>query len=228
MSELDIRAAILGCDRCELSHGCTYPVPYSSPIAPNPFVVIGEAPGETEDRQGEPFVGAAGRLLRNALAEQFAVKQGHRNMGLEAVNNLAYLNVVCCFPHGTPRPEHIDACSHHLWTQLTLLQPRLGLVVGNTALNSFLPPEATRRRPDGSRAAPESVSSLRGQWVAVDRLELSCLLLVTWHPAYILRVGGVNTLRGREFVADCRSFVDAIYLKGGEQGQRQERQPNTN
>jgi DNA polymerase len=126
--------------------------------------VVGEAPGAEEDRRGEPFVGAAGQLLDAML----------RAIGLDRSMNVYIANILKSRPPNNrdPKPEEVAACLPYLVRQIALLQPKLILAVGRIAAQNLLGTEAPLGR-------------LRGQ---VHRFgELNTPLVVTYHPAYLLR-----------------------------------------
>jgi uracil-DNA glycosylase len=114
---------VAGCTRCALAQGRTQVVfGTGSPTAELMFV--GEAPGFHEDKQGVPFVGAAGQLLSKLLD----------GIGLERAD--VYIgNVLKCRPPGNrdPLPEEIEACEPHLWRQIELIEPKLICTLGNFA-----------------------------------------------------------------------------------------------
>jgi DNA polymerase len=91
-------------------------------------MVVGEAPGRIEDRENLPFVGPAGLYLRRSLVRA----------GLDERRGI-YLNVVSCWPHGSPTQAHIDACRGNLYDQLQADDTRFVLVCGTVALKSLLP-----------------------------------------------------------------------------------------
>ena len=127
------------------------------------WLVIGEAPGAEEDRRGEPFVGRAGKLLDAMLAAA-----GH------ARSDVYIANVVKCRPpeNRDPRPEEAACCAPYLDRQIALLQPQIILAVGRVAAQRLLQSDAP-------------VGRLRGK---IHRHEPSGTpLVVTWHPAYLLR-----------------------------------------
>ncbi len=116
-------AEVAGCTRCPLAATRTQVVFGSgSPIADLMFV--GEAPGFHEDKQGVPFVGAAGQLLGKLLAE----------IGLSR-DDVYIANVLKCRPPGNrdPQPEEIAACESHLFRQIELIAPRVVATLGNFA-----------------------------------------------------------------------------------------------
>jgi DNA polymerase len=114
---------VAGCTKCALAEGRTQVVfGAGSPSAELMFV--GEAPGFHEDKQGVPFVGAAGKLLSKLLA----------GIGIER-EDVYIANVIKCRPPGNrnPLPEEIEACEGHLWRQIELIQPKLVATLGNFA-----------------------------------------------------------------------------------------------
>ena len=158
-----LRTDILGCTRCGLHATRTQGVVGVGHPRAN-WMVIGEAPGAEEDRRGEPFVGRAGQLLDAML----------RAIGLSRAENVYIANVLKSRPPNNrdPRPEEVAACLPYLRRQIALVRPRLLLAVGRIAAQNLLGTE-------------QSLSRLRGQ---VHRFgELNTPLIVTYHPAYLLR-----------------------------------------
>src|SRR5438105_13799000 len=116
------------CTRCRLSSGRTQVVfGVGSPGADLMF--IGEAPGFHEDKQGEPFVGAAGQLLTTLLGE----------IGLRR-EDVQIVNVIKCRPPGNrdPMPDEIESCAPYLREQLRLVDPRIVVTLGNFATRFVL------------------------------------------------------------------------------------------
>jgi DNA polymerase len=128
------------------------------------WLVIGEAPGAEEDRRGEPFVGAAGQLLDAML----------RAIGLDRRTNVYIANVLKSRPPNNrdPRPEEVEACLPYLTRQIALLQPKIMLAVGRIAAQNLLGTDAPLGR-------------LRGRVHHFG--ERQTPLVVTYHPAYLLR-----------------------------------------
>ncbi|WP_052064568.1 uracil-DNA glycosylase [Acidihalobacter prosperus] len=164
VAEMDwprLEAAVAACRRCALAEGRTQTV-FGVGERTADWMVVGEGPGAEEDRRGEPFVGRAGRLLDNMF-----VAIGLRR---EAV----YIaNVVKCRPPGNrdPQPEEVSACGAYLDRQIALVQPRLILALGRFAAQSLLQTDTP-------------VGQLRGR---VHRYAGTIPLIVTYHPAYLLR-----------------------------------------
>jgi uracil-DNA glycosylase len=128
--------AVAGCTRCALAQGRTQVV-FGSGDANADLMFVGEAPGFHEDKQGVPFVGAAGKLLEQLLA------------GIELERAQVYIcNVLKCRPPGNrdPVPDEIEACESHLWRQIELIRPRVVATLGNfaTKLLSGKPTGITR------------------------------------------------------------------------------------
>jgi uracil-DNA glycosylase len=131
-------------------------------VADAAWMFVGEAPGADEDAQGEPFVGAAGRLLDNMLAA----------LGLARDRDVFIANVLKCRPPGnrTPAPLEVDACRPYLDRQIELVGPGLIVALGKSAACTLLGVDAP-------------VASLRNR---VHRYR-GRPLIVTYHPAYLLR-----------------------------------------
>jgi len=132
------------------------------------WMIVGEAPGEQEDRQGEPFVGKSGQLLDNML-RAIGVTRGE---AADPAHQVYIANTLKCRPPGNrnPQPEELAACEAFLIRQVQLLQPRIILAMGAFAVQSLL-------------RSTDPVGKLRGR---VHRYQ-GVPLIVTYHPAYLLR-----------------------------------------
>ena len=153
------------CKNCVLGSGRTNAAPgegCSSPLV----MVIGEGPGQEEDAQGRPFVGRAGQLLDKMLA----------SIGLSRNENAFIANIVKCRPPNNrdPRPEETTACAHFLKRQILLLKPKFILIAGRIAAQTLL-------------KTSEPVGKLRGKFYNLKVDNLPIPLLVTYHPAALLR-----------------------------------------
>lgn len=126
------------------------------------WLVIGEAPGADEDAQGEPFVGQAGKLLDAMLA----------SIGLARGDNVYIANVLKSRPPGNrnPEPDEIAACLPYLLNQIALIRPKLIVAVGRFAAQTLLQTD-------------EAIGRLRGRVHQYQGIPL----IVTYHPAYLLR-----------------------------------------
>ena len=108
---------------------------------PANVMIVGEAPGFNEDRQGEPFVGAAGKLLDTLLAR----------IGLSRAD-VFITNVLKCRPpmNRDPMPNEVESCSPYLKRQLELIQPKVVLILGRHALERLMPGQGSISRIHGS------------------------------------------------------------------------------
>ncbi|MEX8503517.1 MAG: uracil-DNA glycosylase family protein [Leptothrix ochracea] len=166
-----LRAAVAGCQACSLCESRTQTV-FGTGHEQAHWMLVGEAPGEQEDRQGEPFVGKAGQLLDNML---FAVGlgRGPSPQGQDDPARQVYIaNVLKCRPpqNRNPLPEEVLRCEPYLKRQVELVRPRLILAMGRFAVQSLLQTQ-------------EPIGRLRGR---VHRYQ-GVPLVVTYHPAYLLR-----------------------------------------
>jgi uracil-DNA glycosylase family 4 len=162
---LNLNKEILTCTRCDLHKGRTQAVCGTGDLAAD-ILIVGEAPGAEEDQQGEPFVGKAGQLLTEML----------RAMGRER-SAVFIANVIKCRPpqNRDPAEQEIASCMPFLQRQIALLNPRLILVVGRIAAQSLLESDAP-------------VGKLRGKVHLYGERKIP--LVVTYHPAYLLRSPG--------------------------------------
>jgi uracil-DNA glycosylase len=137
------------------------------------WLIIGEAPGENEDIQGEPFVGQAGKLLDNMLA---AMKIGEGGTGLSRTRSVYIANVLKCRPpaNRNPSPEEVAMCEPYLARQIELLRPKIILAMGKFAIQTLT----------GSN---DPVGKLRGRVHTLKHASYQAPVIVTYHPAYLLR-----------------------------------------
>ena len=157
-----LAAEVRACTQCGLHAGRTQTV-FGVGNRHAELLVVGEAPGAEEDRQGEPFVGRAGQLLNSMLR------------AMRAPRETVYIaNVLKCRPPGNrdPAPEEVRCCLPYLQRQIDLVAPRLMLAVGRIAAQNLL-------------ATDTPIGKLRG---TVHRFGTQGTpLIVTYHPAYLLR-----------------------------------------
>ena len=157
-----LEAAVAACTACELHRSRSNTV-FGVGDRNAELMIIGEAPGAEEDRQGEPFVGRAGQLL-NAMLRAIGLGRGQ----------VFIANILKCRPPGNrnPEPDEVAACAHFLRQQVNLVKPRVILAVGGVAAHNLLQTD-------------DAVGRLRRRVHAYgeDRIPL----LVTYHPAYLLR-----------------------------------------
>ncbi len=164
-----LRAAVAECRACGLCESRTQPV-FGTGHPQAHWMVVGEAPGEQEDLQGEPFVGPSGHLLDRMLS---ALQITRSADGPEPPEQRAYIaNTLKCRPprNRNPAPAEMAQCEPFLQRQIELLQPRLILAMGRFAVQALL-------------CSDEPIGKLRGR---VHRYH-GVPLVVTYHPAYLLR-----------------------------------------
>ena len=137
---------------------------------------IGEAPGANEDLKGEPFVGRAGMLL-NAMA---------KSIGLER-SDVYIANILKCRPPNNrdPKPAEIKLCTPYLQEQINLIKPKILIAVGRIAAQHLL-------------NTTESMARLRGQ--TYEYGEQKTPLMITYHPAYLLRSPGEKKKAYQDFL----------------------------
>ncbi|MBK7990358.1 MAG: uracil-DNA glycosylase [Comamonadaceae bacterium] len=170
-----LRDTVAGCQACGLCQGRTQTVFGVGDTAAE-WMVVGEAPGEQEDLQGEPFVGPSGQLLDNMLKaiglNRHADASGEGANGGSALRGVYIANVVKCRPPGNrnPHPDEVAKCDPYLARQVALVRPKIILAMGRFAVQSLL-------------QTTEPIGKLRGQ---VHRYH-GVPVIVTYHPAYLLR-----------------------------------------
>ncbi|MFM1918943.1 MAG: hypothetical protein RLZZ303_577 [Candidatus Hydrogenedentota bacterium] len=186
-----LAAAVSRCHRCGLCETRTQTV-FGSGNPKAELVFVGEAPGADEDKQGLPFVGAAGQLLTTIIEHP-------RSMGLSR-NEVYICNVLKCRPPGNrnPAPEEMTACEPYLVRQLQLIQPRVICALGGYAAKQLLKTD-------------DPVGRLRGKWHFYHGIPVR----VTYHPSYLLRCSGEKERQEKQKVWDDVMAVLRL-LKGEE------------
>lgn len=191
-----LRTAAAGCTACDLHRNATQTV-FSQGSSGAEVMLVGEQPGDKEDRAGAPFVGPAGRLLDEALEEA----------GID--RSKAYVtNVVKHFKwvprgrirlHQKPNAEEIQACRPWLETEVEVVKPKVVVCLGATAAQALLGPSFR-------------VTRQRGQFVDWP---LEPMITATVHPSSILRADdeGLRQIEYRQFVADLAKVAEVIAPK---------------
>ena len=158
----DLAYLVSTCTACELHTGRTQAV-FGVGDRQADLLIVGEAPGADEDRQGEPFVGRAGQLLNEML----------RAIGLQR-QSVYIANILKCRPPNNrdPKPEEAEICVAYLYRQIELLQPKLIVAVGRIAAQRLLKTDS-------------SLAKLRNKIHMLP--ETQTPFIVTYHPAYLLR-----------------------------------------
>lgn len=173
-----LRREVAVCEKCQLHQGRTQAV-FGTGNPGARWMLIGEAPGAEEDRQGKPFVGRAGQLLTNMLGA----------IGLER-EEVFIANILKCRPpdNRDPRPEEVAACGDFLRRQIVHVRPRIILALGRVAAQNLLQVDAPLGR-------------LRGK--VHEYPDLKIPVVVTYHPAYLLR----SPLEKRKSWQDLKAAV---------------------
>ncbi len=132
------------------------------------IVLIGEAPGEMEDKTGRPFVGRAGQLLNNFL----------KDAGISRDEDVYIINIVKCRPPQNRVPADIEksACRKFLNAQIDIINPRVIVLCGATALKSFV-----------NLDKKQTISTIRGQWMTINVAGKDYKAITIFHPSYLLR-----------------------------------------
>jgi DNA polymerase len=162
---------IAACTACGLCRGRTQTVPGEG-NADAPIVFIGEGPGFYEDKQGRPFVGAAGKFLDELLA----------SIGLDRTK-VFIANVVKCRPPNNrdPQPDEIEACGRYMDEQLEIIDPRVVVTLGRHSMQRYFPGEAIGR--------------IHGQ----PRRKGELIVVPMYHPAAALHQGSLRRVIEADF-----------------------------
>jgi DNA polymerase len=174
---LEFRREVLECTKCGLSSSRTQVV-FGVGALGVPLMFVGEAPGQDEDLQGEPFVGRAGQLLTKTLKE----------LGVE--RSQVYIgNILKCRPPGnrTPQPDEMSACMPWLVKQIGYVKPKIICGLGNIAVQTLLNTKT-------------GITRLRGTYAQA----LGVRFFPTFHPAYILRNMGELRLFKEDLKTVCK------------------------
>jgi len=155
------------CTACELAKTRTHVVVGHGPT-PSPLMIIGEGPGEQEDLCGKPFVGRSGQLLTQMLA----------SVNIDRDTEIFITNIVKCRPPANRNPlaQETVACSGFWLRQLSLVQPKILLLLGGPSLKTVLGPIGP-------------ISKVRGQWIPkpVSYMKDPLYVMPLFHPSYLLR-----------------------------------------
>ena len=178
-----VRAELGECTRCKL-HSTRRSIVFGVGAEDAPLMFVGEAPGEQEDRRGEPFVGPAGELLDKMIEA----------MGWTR-HSVYIANTTKCRPPGNrnPQPDELEQCMPFLHAQIAAIAPRIIVALGRPAANQLLGTDAP-------------ISALRGTFH--DRF--GARIMPTFHPAYLLR----EPERKRDTWADLRLVIAELARLG--------------
>lgn len=163
----ELKDMVMAFDGCALKKTATNTV-FADGNPEAPVMVIGEAPGADEDREGIPFCGMSGKLLDKALA----------SIGLSRRENVYISNTLFWRPPGNrrPTPEELMICAPFVAKHIALVHPKLLILAGSTAVSSLL-------------GASEGITKLRGQWLEYTNAYLNEKIptIAIYHPSYLLR-----------------------------------------
>jgi uracil-DNA glycosylase len=183
----ELAAEVRGCTRCRLAQQRTHAVPGEGHPATE-VVFVGEGPGFNEDREGRPFVGAAGGLLNELLGAIGWQRQ-----------EVFITNVVKCRPPGNrdPEPDEIAACAPYLQRQLEVLDPALVVTLGRHSLRTFMP--------------GERISSAHGTLRPVDPATgaANALTYALYHPAAALRQASLKQVMLNDMAGIPEALLEA-------------------
>jgi DNA polymerase len=192
-----LNAAEAECRRCPLYKDATQVVPGEGPVAV-PVMLVGEQPGDQEDRQGKPFVGPAGRILAQALAEA-GIERGEVFV-TNAVKHFKFEERGKRRLHKRPNAYEIERC--HWWLDLEreIVKPSIIVALGATAVRSV-------------SGRPFAINKIRGR---VTPLADGGRMVATIHPSYILRIQDEGDKRAqyRQFVEDLKACTRALVKAG--------------
>ena len=157
----ELKKKVLACSQCGLRQGCRQVV-FGEGNPDAGIMLIGEGPGEEEDKIGRPFVGRAGQLLDKILEAG----------GYDRFKHIYIANIVKCRPpkNRIPQPEERQMCMPYLIEQIRLIEPKIIILLGATALQGLIDPNA-------------KITKLRGEWLTWQ----NALVMPTYHPAALLR-----------------------------------------
>lgn len=179
---LGLKQKVAGCTKCEISRGCNKRV-FGAGVTTAPIFLLGEAPGQEEDKVGLPFMGDGGKYLRKALDAA-----GYKP------DDVYVTNVIKCRPPESRKPskQEISNCSGFLLKQIEIVNPKVVVALGEVAAKLLLPKVT-------------SVSSVRGQVLG----GWGRAIVVTWHPSYYLRMQEPDVWR--QMVRDLGTARERAY-----------------
>ncbi len=185
-----LHAEVLTCTKCELHKGRTHAVPGDGPLGAL-VMFVGEGPGEREDQEGRPFVGAAGKFLTELLA----------SIGLER-SGVFITNIVKCRPpaNRAPRQTEVEACNPYLQAQIRIVSPKIICPLGTPAIKTVMGPEY-------------SVGQVHGKPIRREGI----MILPLYHPAAALYDGSLREVQLEDFKV-LKRLIDEDALPGEAQG----------
>jgi uracil-DNA glycosylase family protein len=194
----ELRRAAAGCKACDLWRDATQTV-FGEGAADAAVMLVGEVPGDAEDKAGRPFVGPAGRLLDRAL-EEAGIDRGQVYV-TNVVKHFKFERRGKARLHKKPNAGEIHACRPWLDAELAVVRPKVLVCLGATAAQALL-------------GAGFRVSQQRGEWVSSP---LASLVIAIVHPSSILRAPDDEARKQayKGFVADLARVADALRSDAG-------------
>ncbi len=182
----ELKQEVLNCTRCCLAKTRNHVIFGEGNIAA-PVFIIGEAPGRDEDLQGRPFVGRSGQLLDKILEA----------CGFNRSEHVFISNIIKCRPPGNrvPMPEETASCKPYLMQQIELINPKIIILLGATALKNIIGPDLR-------------ITKLRGNWINWENR----IAMPVYHPSALLRNPALKRETWEDFkkiVLKYRKLVDA-------------------
>ena len=181
----ELENSIINCNKCKLYQG-RQNIVFGTGNKEADLMFIGEGPGADEDRQGEPFVGRAGKLMDLAF----------QTIGLER-EEVYIANIVKCRPPNNRNPEQDEvlACINYLRNQVILVKPKIIVLLGSVALKNILGQEY-------------GITASRGKWIEKKGIKY----MPTWHPAALLR----DETKKIDFIKDLKLVMEEYRKKGSD------------
>lgn len=175
----ELEQSIINCKKCKLCQNRTNIV-FGTGNKNADLMFIGEGPGADEDKEGEPFVGKAGKLMNEAF----------KGLGINR-EEVYIANIVKCRPPSNRVPEEDEtvACLNYLRNQVILVKPKIIVLLGSTALKNILGKEY-------------GITNARGKWIEKKGI----MYMPTWHPAALLR----DENKKIEFWKDLKEVVNKL------------------
>lgn len=175
----ELEQSIINCKKCKLCQNRTNIV-FGKGNKNAEIMFIGEGPGADEDREGEPFVGKAGKLMNEAF----------KGLGINR-QEVYIANIVKCRPpsNRVPEEDEAEACLNYLRNQVILVKPKIIVLLGSTALKNILGKEY-------------GITNARGKWIEKKGI----MYMPTWHPAALLR----DENKKIEFWKDLKEVVNKL------------------
>ncbi len=175
----ELEQSIINCKKCKLCQNRTNIV-FGTGNQNAEVMFIGEGPGADEDREGEPFVGKAGKLMNEAF----------KGLGIDR-KEVYIANIVKCRPpqNRVPEQDEAEVCLNYLRNQVILIKPKIIVLLGSTALKNILGKEY-------------GITNARGKWIERKGI----MYMPTWHPAALLR----DENKKIEFWKDLKEVVNKL------------------